>query len=505
MITMIEPWAEQKIQAALNKENSDYVVELEKVHISVFLGSIDLEGIKVYSKQDTGINHKLQGQIAWIKLAGISRLKALFKNDFDIQDIFISDTKINGTLPPPTEEKKPPIVSPVNVRIGKIHVDNLDLTVKNLGATNFFSLKNGQIKLHEVQVSKKDTFSAKIAEKFDFNFSESLLITSDSLYSLTLKNVDYNATMAVFSADSFLIHPNYKDYDFTSRHKYETDRIDGIFVNIAVHDFSLADYLKSKDFNSTYLEIEKMNLDVFRDKRKVFPPNNRPTIQQLIYDYPALLNVDSVGVLRGDVFYREHAEGANEAGGISFNKIKAKIYNITNDTIYRTQSKFLELKSEALVMGKGKLIISIKAKLFDKLDAFSLAGHLAPMDAKVLNPILEKNAFLFVTSGDIDAMNFNIEANNNRATGSMTLRYQGLDIALKNKRTDDTTGLKESVMSWIADLKIMDSNPLPGEAVRTGIIDYERDPQRFFFNYASKAILTGIQSSLEKNSKKKKK
>ncbi|MFM9950571.1 MAG: hypothetical protein ACKV1O_21720 [Saprospiraceae bacterium] len=502
---VVEPWSEQKIQAALNKENSDYVVKIEQVHISVFLGSIDLEAIKVYSKQDTGINHAIHGEIAWIKLAGISRFKALFKNDFDIREIFISDPKISVKLPPPTQEKKPHIVSPVNVRIGKIHVENLDLAVKNLGASKFFSLKNGHLEVHEVQVSKKDTLSSRVAEKVNFNFREFLLISSDSLYSLTLKDVDYDLTKAIFSIDTFLIHPNYKDYDFTSRHKYETDRIDGTFINIAAHDFSLADYLKSLDFKSTYLEIGKMNLDVFRDKRKVFPPFNRPTLQQLIYDYPALLNVDSVGVLRGDVFYREHAEEANEAGSISFNKIKAKIYNITNDTIYRTQSKFLELKSEALVMGKGKLIISIKAKLFDKLDAFSLTGHLAAMDAKILNPILEKNAFLFVTSGDIDAMNFNIEANNNRATGSMTLRYQGLDIALKNKRTDDTTGLKERVVSWIADLKIVDSNPLPGEAVRTGIIDYERDPQRFFFNYASKAILTGIQSSLEKNPKKKKK
>lgn len=504
LITIVEPWAEKKIQAALNKENSDYVVEIEQVHISAFLGSVELEAIKVYSKQDTGINHKLQGEIAWIKLAGISRLKALFKNDFDIREISISDPKISGTLPPPTEEKKPPIVSPVNVRIGKIRVENLDLAVKNLGASNFFSLKNGNLNVYEVEVSKKDTLSAKIVEKLDFNFKKSLLITRDSLYSLTLKDVDYDAKKAVFSADTAFIHPNYKDYDFTSRHEFETDRIDGKLINIALHNFVVADYLKSRNFKSTYLEIGKLTLDVFRDKRKVFQPVNKPTYQQLIYDYPGLLKIDSVGVLSGDILYREHGDGANEAGRISFNKIKTKIYNITNDSIYRTQNKFLELRSEALVMGKGKITISIKAKLFDKYDAFSLTGNLSAMDAMALNPMLEKNAFLFVTSGNIEAMDFNFEANNFSAKGSMALRYQALGIAIKNKRTDDTTGLKERVISVIADIKIKDSNPLPGEPLRMGIIDYKRDPQKSIFNYTFKAILSGIKSSLEKKPKKKK-
>lgn len=146
LITIVEPWAEKKIQAALNNQNSDYVVEIEQVHISVFLGGIDLEAIKIYSKEDTGITHSVYGEIAWIKLAGISRFNALFKNDFDIREIFISDPKISGALPPPTKEKKPPIVSPVNVRIGKIQVDNLEMAVENLGSSKFFFLKKGNLK-----------------------------------------------------------------------------------------------------------------------------------------------------------------------------------------------------------------------------------------------------------------------------------------------------------------------------------------------------------------------
>jgi hypothetical protein len=95
-------------------------------------------------------------------------------------------------------------------------------------------------------------------------------------------------------------------------------------------------------------------------------------------------------------------------------------------------------------------------------------------------------------------MNFSFTADNYKATGKMTMLYHGLDIAVKNKRTDDTTAFVERFKSIIVNIKVLDSNPMPGKEVRVGIIDYERDPERFLFNYCFKSILSGIQSSLVK-------
>ena len=196
-------------------------------------------------------------------------------------------------------------------------------------------------------------------------------------------------------------------------------------------------------------------------------------------------------------------EKANEPGRISFNEINAKIYKITNDTIYKTKNAYLELKGNALLMGKGRMTILLKGRIFDSQNTFSLNGTLSDMEANELNPILEKNAFVYATSGKIDAMNFSFTANNAKATGKMTMLYHGLDIAVKNKRTDDTTAFKERFISLIANIKVLDSNPIPGKDVREGIIDYERDPERFLFNYCFKSILSGIKSSLAKSPKKR--
>jgi len=122
-----------------------------------------------------------------------------------------------------------------------------------------------------------------------------------------------------------------------------------------------------------------------------------------------------------------------------------------------------------------------------------------------MNPILEKNAFLYITSGTIENMNFSFTANNTKATGNLQLYYEGMNLTIKNNHTDDTTAFKERFISMIANMKIMDSNPMPGEGIRIGTIDYERDPEKFLFNYFVKSIMSGITSSLIKDPQESKK
>jgi hypothetical protein len=86
----------------------------------------------------------------------------------------------------------------------------------------------------------------------------------------------------------------------------------------------------------------------------------------------------------------------------------------------------------------------------------------------------------------------------------MIMLYNGLDLAVKNKQTNDTTAIVQEFISLIANKGTWDSNPLPTEEVRVGIIDYERDPTKFVFNYCLKAIVSGVKSSILKPPLKKK-
>ena len=90
------------------------------------------------------------------------------------------------------------------------------------------------------------------------------------------------------------------------------------------------------------------------------------------------------------------------------------------------------------------------------------------MVVKELNPLLEKNAFIYATSGEIESMNFNFIANKYQARGTLNLLYHRLHIAVKNKRTNDTTAIKERIISFVANIKVLDANPFPNERGKGG-------------------------------------
>jgi hypothetical protein len=500
----LEPWAEKKIQDKFNDKVRDYRLDIGKLNISIIKRGVELENITLSSKQEKEGVAVLKGEITSVRIKGVKLLKAIFRQDIEIFEVTVSDSRIAGEFHFPGKAVNAKI-SPLNITIDRLILDNFSLELKSDSTAQAYLIRDGFIYFQYLKVEKSDTLSPVILKQFDFDAKELKTVTSDSLYTIAALGINYSAVSKTLSVSNFAIQPNYTDYEFTSRHQFESDRIDAELSQISFHDFSAEDFIKSGNLTGSYIEVGEIGLKAFRDKREEFRHVNKPTLQELIYSYPGTIDIDSVGILNGSITYVEHAEGANEPGMIRFDELKAMIYKISNDTLYKTKEGYLELKAEALLMGKGKANVFLKGRIFDRENTFEMHGTLSAMEAMEMNPILEKNAFLYVTSGNIETMNFSFAANNTRATGNMQLNYKGLNLTIKNKHTDDTTAFKEQLISMIANMKIMDSNPMPGEELRTGVIYYERDPEKFLFNYFVKSIMSGITSSLVRNPKESKK
>jgi hypothetical protein len=492
---VVEPWIEGKIQDLVNEKSGDYQLKIEKVHVSILRSGIEFKNITLQSKKENEVLPDLTGAVESVKFKGIHLLKAVLRKNIHIREVDIFNSRIDGTFVFP-DKTGPAPVSPLNIRIKNLFFDKLVVDVKDKSTAQTYSLKDGVLKVYDVHVEKQDTLSTGILGQFDFDALELKTVTPDSLYTFSAVGINNSATSNALKVNSFSIQPNYSEYEFTARHQFETDRIEGTFSQVLFHDFSAADFVKSGNLISSFIEIGELELNVFRDKRKEFRHIEKPTFQEFIYNYPASLNIDSIGILNGNIVYSEHAEKAIEKGRVSFNEIDATIYKVTNNTIYKTEKAYLELHANALLMGKGKVSILLKTRLFDKCNTFAVNGSVSEMEASELNPILEKNAFLTIKSGKINAMDFSFSANNSKATGDLKLLYQGLDFDVVNKQTGEPDAIIEQVKSMIANIIVMESNPMPGEEVRPGIIDYERDPERFLFNYVVKSLLTGVKTSI---------
>ena len=500
-IVLIEPWIGRKIEVKLNEESKDYQIGIGKVNVSLLKSGLMLENLTFTSRKEQKSGGNLSGEISSISVNGISYIKILLKKNIEIGEVTIFDSRITGTKPG-TGTPGTPKISSINLTINRLFFNKVNLSLRDPSSAKSYFIKDGFLNIFDLKVAKQDTLSPSLLNHFDFEAEELRMVSPDSMYTFIANRINASETTKTLSTDSFTVHPNWVGYDFTARSEYVSDRIEAVFGPILVHNFSAAALVKSNSLISTLIEVRHLDLNVFRDNRKKSRHLIKPAFQELIYNYPGAIHIDSIALLKGTIIYTEHARQANDAGRISFTGVNAKLYTISNDPVYKKEKAYLQLKANGLVMGKGKLSVQLKAGIFAPRNTFSVSGTLSEMDVHALNPILEKNAFLSMKSGIIDGMSFGYTANDASATGEMTLRYHGLDVAVINKRTDKTSAIKERLSSFAANIILLDSNPLPGEKVRTGTIAYERDPEKSFVNYCFKSILSGIKSSLGSNAKK---
>lgn len=499
-VVFIEPRVKETIENSLNEKGKNYQFEINKVRIYMLRGAMDVRGIEFFSVMNSTGERELIGEIKAVKFRGIRIAKAIIRKDINVRTIVVSDSYLKGEFNFPQDSTNK-VILPANVNVGSILFDKINLTVKNTANKATHSVKEGVLALYDINMKVQDTLSPGIIKRIEFEAAELFSVSADSMYSYFAFGLNYPAGSNTLVLDSLSVHPNYDDYQFTSRYNYETDRIQTAISNISVHDFNLGEFLGSGDFRSIFLEVGELDMKIFRDKRKEFRHDYKPLLQEIISSYPGILRIDSISLSNGRITYKEHAENAYEAGYVSFYKVVAKIYNITNDPGYKPENHTFKMNSNGLLMGYGLISISLEGNLFDNNNVFSLTGTLSAMEANELNPILENNAFISVKTGKIDKMSFSFTANSSRSDGRMTLLYHNLDIAVINKTTNEETAIKERVISLIANIMIMNSNPLPGKDTREGIIDFERDTEKSFFNYSFKSVLSGVTSSLERSPK----
>jgi hypothetical protein len=494
-VFVLEPWVKGKIQSAINKSTGANLVKIDKVNISIIRSAVEFKNISLQTKPEQNVGPGITGEIESLTLRRISLVKALFKKDIEIGEVRFFNSNFTGKIPF-SGESGPSGVSPLNIRVDKLVFDQVNLDIASDSTAQSYALTKGVLKIYGLQVEKLDSLSPAIIGSLEFEAGEFISVSPDSMYTISASDINYSAASSILAAGIFSVHPNYTNYEFTARHQFETDRMEALFRRVSVHGFSAVNYIVSGDLISSFIEIGEMDMNVFRDKRKEFRHVNKPSLQELIYGYPGNIHIDSITVSGGGITYREHAEEANNHGMISFSSFNAWIYRISNDTIYKTKEAFMEIKAEALLMDTARITLRFTGRIFDSESTFSLQGSLSGMEVGALNPILENNAFIFVESGKIDEMNFSLTANNTKATGSINLLYHDLNIKVKNRETDEITGLKEQLISFFANMVVIDENPKPGKEVRVGIIDFERDPEKFIFNYWVQSLLTGVKSSL---------
>lgn len=349
----------------------------------------------------------------------------------------------------------------------------------------------------EQRLFNSDDISIKL-EGISFN-------TKNGLNNISLGEIGVSTGSSSLYVKNFHLKPLFNDYEYSRKLGFQTDRMDVFVSMVHVDRFNIRELLLGGKIKAGLLQIDSLLLDDYRDKRVPRKPGFKPLMpQDALRGLKTPLRIDTVTLISGKATYREQVN--SEPGVIFFDKMRATLTGLTNDTLLLNAGLVSELKGTAYLMGKGKLDATVRFKFGDKNNAFTFSALLGEINLIEINPMLSKLLPAEVSGGKINKLVIPmVFANDDVATGKLLFYYQGLSINLLDQKKTTWSKIKSGAVKFVANSFIInDNNPTSSGKMHTGTVYFSRDKTKGIINFLWKSTLSGLKSTMGFNSKAQK-
>jgi hypothetical protein len=247
------------------------------------------------------------------------------------------------------------------------------------------------------------------------------------------------------------------------------------------------------------IEVKQLDLDIFRDQNPVHPNNPQDLVQEQIKRIPFPFLLDTLEVST-DIHFAILPENTRQPGEISFEELEGRLLHITNlDSLWKEP---MRLEAKAKLYGTTDLEARMSFDMADPMNSYTMSGRVGRMDIKLMNKILTPTARIFIRKGKCKEITFEVSANKDVAIGDMFFRYNKLKFRIVDKDDIHHISLGNSLLSFWANRLVKSNNP-SFLRKRKGVIYFERNHNRAIFHYWSRALLSGVVSSVGvKNNRK---
>src|SRR5690606_14642583 len=153
-----------------------------------------------------------------------------------------------------------------------------------------------------------------------------------------------------------------------------------------------------------------------------------------------------------NIAYEELSRVSQQTGKVTFDRSNIQIFNITNDSSSIARDSIMRMRFRARFMNASPLEVNFQFDLTAPDGAFKYQGKLNAINGRALNQVLKPLAQVEVSSARIQSLNFNFDANEKNARGTVDFRYSDLKLNLLKLEEDGSVSTNK-IVSTLADRK----------------------------------------------------
>ena len=336
------------------------------------------------------------------------------------------------------------------------------------------TLSNGRtIRFGKITTDKSDgTFQCASLET---DFVRSKLRVKDLLF-----------TSAYLTMDSLILTSNKKWY---SKTQVEESQLDVAFQNLKISGFSMEDLLNKQEANNLKVEIGRVELDVFRDKRLEDPPVKvKPSTLDGMIPIPSNMDVSEIVIHDGRIEYHHISDKTGEEGYVLLDNLSAKAE-------FDSLSSFISLKAKTNLYNTGT--IDVDYQTLDR-STFRLNVLVKDVDLTKLNQIVMPLQALRIKSGFLKEYNMSVQADEDQANGRASITYQGLHLEIFKRDAPDHKSLGSEMLTLLADGIILKHS----KQNATANVNHLRVKHKSIFHYWVTSAVHGAMGAVRKGKRR---
>lgn len=320
-------------------------------------------------------------------------------------------------------------------------------------------------------------------------------VSKDNLYTNKIAGITFHSPGNQLFIESFNVIPRFSEEGFAAKASYQRDRyiidIRKIVCNNLDPKALVGQEIDASSISSNYGSL-KIYRDISKPLEDISKVGNYP--QQILLKSNFPINVRKIDLTNFYIEYKEKNALTGKAGTIGFDKSHIALSNITNKpTLIRTDN-LAHASLDTRVLGMVPMKIDFTFNLADKQGKFDVSGYIDSFDLRSVNEISRTMALIEIEAGKMNSVEFKFSGNDYSAGGNLTMKYNGLKVALL-KKDDDGQLTKKSLISLFANVLLKNDNPHNGK-LRNFDIHYERDIHKSFFNLVWKTLFTGMKETV---------
>lgn len=390
-----------------------------------------------------------------------------------------------------------------SVHVQLINIDEADFSLNNTSGKPFQRFTLEQINafiaglvIDSATAHRNSGYPA--AEQFELVVESNHYDLPDSLYHISIGNASFFPISGSIVLSDISFNPKLKKRQMARTLGYQKDWMEGKVAQIKLDHIDLRKLIIDNIVDVQLVTVDSAHFHVFKDKRvERRQHQTRPLPSEALQQVKLPFKLDTILLRDASVIYEEQASDADRSGQVSFNSLFASVYNTTNiDSIIH--DNMLEADVRAMFMNKSLLQLTFDFSLDKNSQWHRVQGRLEEMPLNVMNQVLEPVAFISIQSGISHLLEFEIEANDDKASGTVNFIYTNLKVKLLNqKNPDEDPKLKQKMGSWITNLLLIKKdNPNGTQPLRKGEISFLRDKEQPVFSYWWHALLSGLEVSV---------